>query len=154
MRNNRAMLRICLRLLALGSAFWLPAAAQENAAPTAAPPKPMTYVAPTKENYLKFASEAETMLHRDVLDVWFPRAVDNVNGGFRSDFTRDWQPGAKSGGKFSVSQGRMTWVAAQIVMRRPELKAQYLPYVRHGDDLLDGHGIDLQGTLRAAELAS
>ena len=27
-------------------------------------------------------------LRRNVLDVWFPLAVDNDNGGFRSDFMR------------------------------------------------------------------
>lgn len=137
MRNKGPLLGMHLRLLLLCGVVCLPGMAQENPAPTAAPAKPMTYVAPTRENYLRFAGEAETMLHRDVLDVWFPRTVDNVNGGFRSDFTRDWQPGAKSGGKFSVSQGRMTWVAAEIVMRRPDLKEQYLPYVRHGVEYLN-----------------
>lgn len=94
-----------------------------------------TFVAPTKENYLKFAEEAETVLRRDVLGVWFPRTVDKENGGFRSNFTRDWQP-IGSQGKFSVFQGRMTWVAAQIAMRRPELKGQFLPLARHGVDYL------------------
>ena len=30
----------------------------------------------------------------------------------------------------------MTWIAAQIVMRRPDLKQQYLPIVQHGVDFL------------------
>jgi cellobiose epimerase len=98
--------------------------------------QPITYVAPTKENYLKLAGQVETMLHRDELDLWFPRSIDNENGGFYSAFSRDWQPG-KSEGKFSVFQGRMTWVAAEIVMRRPELKNQYLPYVKHGVNYLN-----------------
>jgi hypothetical protein len=67
-------------------------------------PKTPPYIAATRDNYRKLADEVETALHRDVLDVWFPRTVDNVHGGFRSDFTRDWQPGAQSGGKFSVFQ--------------------------------------------------
>ena len=87
---------------------------------------PIIYVAPTKENYLKLADEVEAALHRDVLNVWFPRTLDTKNGGFQSEFARDWKPLA-SQGKFSVFQARMTWVAAEVVMRRPELKDQFLP---------------------------
>ena len=101
----------------------------------AAGPKPPEYVAPTKESYLKFAAEMETMLRQDVLSVWFPRTLDNTNGGFHSDFTRDWKPNG-SQGKFSVFQGRQTWIASQIAMRRPDLKEQYLPIARHGIDYL------------------
>ena len=103
--------------------------AQSPASPVA--PQPITYLAPTKANYLKFAAETEATLRRDVLDVWFPRSVDHEHGGFYSNFARDWQP-TKSQGKFSVFQGRMTWIAAQVVMRRPDLKEQYLPIVQHG----------------------
>ena len=84
--------------------FASPLLAQQASAPNQpAPilaPKPPVYVTPSKDNYRKLADEVEAALHRDVLDVWFPRTVDDVHGGFRPDFTRDWQPGAKSGGKF------------------------------------------------------
>src|SRR5271165_5866124 len=83
------------------------AAAQSAARPNALPPKPVSYAAPSKATYLKFADETEGMLRRDVLGVWFPRSVDHEHGGFYSDFARDWQP-TKSEGKFSVAQGRMT----------------------------------------------
>jgi len=111
------------------------AASQSRATPTATKPKPIAYVTPSRATYLKFADETETMLRRDVLGVWFPRTVDHEHGGFSSDFSRDWQP-TKSEGKFSVFQGRMTWIASQIVMRRPDLKEQYLPIVQHGVDFL------------------
>ena len=110
----------------------IPSVAQKGPAPA---PQPLTYVEATKQNYLKLADETEATLQRDVLDVWFPRTVDNENGGFRSNFTRDWQPNG-SQGKFSVFQGRMTWVAAQVAMQRPELKDQFLPIVRHGVEYL------------------
>src|SRR5262249_18785691 len=84
-----------------------------------------------RDSYLKLADEVDTALQRDVLGVWFPRTVDSEHGGFRSNFSREWRP-VKSEGKFSVFQGRMTWIAAQIVLRRPELKEQFLPIVRHG----------------------
>jgi mannobiose 2-epimerase len=117
--------------LALDGGVRLQAAARHPDAPPAARPRPMIYLSPGRESYVKLADETEATLRRDVLGVWFPRTVDGDSGGFRSEFARDWQPGT-SGGKFSVFQGRMTWIAAQVVMRRPELREQYLPYVRHG----------------------
>ena len=63
--------------------------------------------------------------------------MDNENGGFRSDFGRDWKPGPRSEGKFSVFQGRMTWIASQVAMRRPEMKDRFLPIAQHGLDYLN-----------------
>jgi len=110
---------------------------QESSKPSTDKPKPIAYLEPNRSNYLKFADEVEGVLRRDVLDVWFPRTVDNENGGFRSDFGRDWNPGPRSGGKFSVFQGRMTWIAAQVAMRRPELKERFLPIAQHGVEYLN-----------------
>ena len=83
----------------------------------------------------KMIDEMEAVLRHDILGVWFPRSLDDQHGGFYSNFNRDWQPAA-SDGKFSVFQGRMVWVASQIVMKRPELKAQYLPIINHGTKYL------------------
>lgn len=123
-----------LLLLACGTAArsW----GQEPPSQPAAAPRSITYVEPTRENYLNLADEVEATLRRDVLDVWFPRTVDNENGGFHPDFGRDWKPGERSGGKFSVFQGRMTWIAAEVAMRRPELKEKFLPITRHGVEYL------------------
>lgn len=90
---------------------------------------------PTRATYLELATDVDKALEADVLDVWFPRSVDNQHGGFHSHFGRDWTP-LPSDGKFSVFQGRMTWVAAQVVLRQPEKKATFLPIVRHGVDFL------------------
>ena len=92
---------------------------------------------PTSADYLALAEEIEAALRRDVLDAWFPRCIDTAYGGFLSDFARDWTP-TRSGGKFSVFQGRMTWVAAQVVRRRPDLRDRFLPVVRHGLEYLNG----------------
>jgi cellobiose epimerase len=94
------------------------------------------YVAPNRENYLKFAAETEKMLHEDVLDVWFPRSIDGQDGGFYSVFSRDWKPGP-SQGKFSVFQGRMTWITSEMVVRRPETKDRFLPVAQHGLEFLN-----------------
>lgn len=108
--------------------------AQITAAPAASP---INYLPASKETYATFAKEIDAALNRDVLNVWFPRTVDKEHGGFRSNFSRDWKPYGQES-NFSVFQGRMTWITSQIVLRRPELKQQYLPYVTHGADYLTG----------------
>ncbi len=90
---------------------------------------------PTHDTYLKLAAEVEDALHNDVLGVWFPRAVDHEHGGFHSHFARDWKK-LPSDGKFSVFQGRMTWVAAQVVLREPQRREEFVPIVRHGVEFL------------------
>lgn len=44
------------------------------------------YLPPTRDTYLKFENQVEGMLQEDVLNVWFPRSIDNQNGGFYSVF--------------------------------------------------------------------
>jgi mannobiose 2-epimerase len=90
---------------------------------------------PTRATYLRLAAEVDEALHRDVLGMWFPRSIDHEHGGFHSHFTHDWQ-WAPSDGKFSVFQGRMTWVTSQVVMRESALKGEYLPFVKQGVDFL------------------
>ena len=127
---------ICALLASLGLGSPVTAAPQALLERPAIHAAPIPYLAPTKENYSKLADEMEAALRRDVLGVWFPRTLDTKNGGFQSEFTRDWQP-APSHGKFSVFQARMTWVAAQVVMRRPELKNQFLPVLQQGVNYLN-----------------
>jgi cellobiose epimerase len=107
----------------------------QSSSPAVTSTDQFTFLPAGSDAYLHYAGEVNATLQRDILDVWFPRAIDNEHGGFYSDFTRDWQR-SKSHGKFSVFQGRMTWIASQVVMRKPELRDQYLPYVKHGVDYL------------------
>jgi mannobiose 2-epimerase len=104
-------------------------------APASSIPDHFTFLPPGRDAYLHYANEVDTVLRRDILDIWFPRTIDKEHGGFYSDFTRDWQR-SKSHGKFSVFQGRMTWIASQVVIRRPDLRDQFLPYVKHGVNYL------------------
>lgn len=127
----RATTATVLLILALLSNPDSTGAAQIALAAPQSGPRPFTYLPPSKENYLKLADEVENTLHQDVLNVWFPRTVDNENGGFYSTFSRDWKPGP-SLGKFSVFQGRMTWISSQVAIRRPELKGKFLPIAEHG----------------------
>jgi mannobiose 2-epimerase len=97
---------------------------------------PASVPTPTRADYLKLAAEVHHALYTDVIDVWFPRSVDREHGGFHTHFTRNWQS-APSDGKSSVMQGRMTWVASQVVLRDPKLKAEFLPIVRNGVSFLE-----------------
>ncbi len=123
-----------LTLVSLVACF-TPAMFAQQAVQPKPTPDPITYLPAGKSAYQHFSTAAETMLQEDVLGVWYPRALDSVHGGFNADFARDWSP-MPSHGKFSVFQGRMTWVAAQVVLHRPAQREQYLPYVRHGADYL------------------
>ncbi len=129
-QDNNSQLRVLVAFF-LAWTIGTQAAGQEPGRTPAATAKSFNSVAANRANYLKFADDMETTLRKDVLGVWFPRSIDSENGGFHSNFTRDWRP-APSEGKFSVFQGRMTWLAAQIVIRRPDLKGEFLPIMRHG----------------------
>ena len=86
-------------------------------------------------SYRRLAREVERHWREDMLAHWFPRAVDREHGGFLSELGEDWTPG-KSNDKTIVYQARMTWVAAQVAMRHPELREEFLGYTRHGVDCL------------------
>jgi mannobiose 2-epimerase len=83
----------------------------------------------------KWAERVENHLRRGVLDVWFPRCLDRLQGGFLADFAEDWTPTGPHD-KTIVYQARMTWVAARVAFTRPDLAEQYRVYVRHGVDCL------------------
>ena len=105
----------------------------QNAQAATVPRRPndVRWSPPRKNVYLEDATRVEKMLQEDVLDVWFPRCVDNEHGGFHSVFSREWKAGP-SQGKFSVFQGRMTWITSEVVLRRPEMKDRFLPLAQHG----------------------
>jgi mannobiose 2-epimerase len=116
-------------LLLLTSIGWLSITQAQTSHSIAAVPEP------THQTYMRLAAEVTDALHSDVLNVWFPRSVDTRFGGFHSHFGRNWQE-LPSDGKFSVFQGRMTWVAAQVVLREPAMKGDFVPIVHHGVDFL------------------
>jgi len=128
-RNELAMQIRCIflaLLLSTGSCF-----AQHPPEST-----PSSVPSPARADYLKLAAEVQNALYTDVIDTWFPRSVDHEHGGFHTHFTRVWQ-WAPSDGKSSVMQGRMTWVASQVVLRDPKLKAEFLPIVQQGVSYLE-----------------
>lgn len=81
------------------------------------------------------ADEIDATLRTHTLGAWFPRAIDNENGGFYCTFDREWNRPSRQP-KTTVFQARVTWSAAQIVLHRPALADTFRPLVRHGADQL------------------
>lgn len=54
-------------------------------------------------------------LREEILQVWYPLALDTVEGGFRCDFTFDWRPQGRQH-KMIVTQARQVWTASQAAM--------------------------------------
>lgn len=90
-----------------------------------------TAIQPNAHQYSQVASEIEQHFRNQVLPFWFPRCVDQEHGGFRPHFRSDGSLGGNNE-KTIVFQSRMTWVAAEVAQRYPELAETYRNYARHG----------------------
>lgn len=91
--------------------------------------------APMKTTYQTMAREVEGTFRKEIVDVWYPRCIDTEHGGFSCYFDTQWKQGDKNP-KTLVFQSRMTWVASQIVQRRPDMAPRFREIVRHGADFL------------------
>jgi mannobiose 2-epimerase len=70
----------------------------------------------TEGEYRRLAEEVERNWRAHVWEKWFPRAVDAQRGGFHQNFSEDWSR-ATGGERSLVYQSRLTWVAAQALLR-------------------------------------
>lgn len=73
------------------------------------------------EDRLKLADLIEKSIQTEMLNLWYPRAVDTVYGGFLCTFTYDWQPTGPQD-KMIVTQARHTWSnskASQLYVDNP-----------------------------------
>jgi len=91
---------------------------------------------PSPEVYRALAAEVEQALGKHVIGAFFPRAVDRDSGGFHPAFSRDWKK-QPAGNRSIVFQSRMTWIAARVAARQPELREEFLDYATHGLRYLD-----------------
>jgi mannobiose 2-epimerase len=83
-----------------------------------------------KEN-LSIRAELEKSLRHELLDAWYPAAIDTVNGGFLSDFTYDWHPDMSGRqNKMIVTQTRHVWTTSQAA--RFFNDARYRRIAAHG----------------------
>jgi len=118
----------------------------------------------TPEAREALAAELDAFLWTHVLKARFPLCVDRDHGGFHVNYARDWTP-LEDRSRFVVYEARVVWTAATVAQRRPDTRAEYLPYVRHGvrylaDVLWDReHGglhtlVDLAGRAVTGEFGS
>ena len=78
----------------------------------------------------QLAADVEKSIKTEMLNKWYPQAVDKEFGGFLSTFTYDWKPtGAQD--KMVVTQARHIWTNSKAAQLYPEVK-YYLPSAKHG----------------------
>ena len=82
------------------------------------------------QNRLELADEIEHSIKTELLNKWYPQAVDTVHGGFLSSFTHDFKPTGEQN-KMIVSQARHVWTTAKAAMAYPEVK-YYVDAAAHG----------------------
>jgi len=102
---------------------------------TAACPGAQPESTPSKQEYLRLADEVEANLQKEILDMWFPVAVDEQGGGFFENYGNDWKrsPGDS---KSLVYQSRLTWTSAEAAQRFPAKAEMYLAMTRRGAAVL------------------
>ncbi|HVY76534.1 MAG TPA: AGE family epimerase/isomerase [Puia sp.] len=75
---------------------------------------------------LRIADTIENSLRKELLDVWYPRSVDSLDGGFLSTFNYEFKPTGKQN-KMIVTQARHVWTNAKASERYPSV-----PYYKTG----------------------
>ena len=85
---------------------------------------------PEAKRRLAIAAEMETHMKSEILDKWYPLAVDTVFGGFLSSFTYDFKPTGDQD-KMIVTQARHTWSNSKAAGLYPNEK-QFLSNANHG----------------------
>jgi mannobiose 2-epimerase len=70
----------------------------------------------------------EIALH-ELAEVWYPRALDTVNGGYWSDFNYKWDKEGRQD-KMIVSQARHIWTASQLALFYKD--ERYVQIAAHG----------------------
>ena len=79
---------------------------------------------------LTLGLELEESLKENILDIWYPRVVDTLNGGYFSDYDYQWQKTGKQN-KMIVTQARHIWTASKAYELYPENEV-YADVAIHG----------------------
>lgn len=86
------------------------------------------------EERLQLADEIEHSIKTELINKWYPQAIDSVHGGFLSTFSYDFKPTGEQN-KMIVSQARHVWTTAKAAMAYPETE-YYLKASGHGAKFL------------------
>ena len=82
-------------------------------------------------NLVALRSEIEEALREHVLQCWFPRCIDELEGGYHQNYANDWAP-QEDGTRDLVFQARMLWVCATAARLREDLRDEFTVYADHG----------------------
>lgn len=77
------------------------------------------------------ADTLERSLFEYIIEPWYPRIIDTVNGGYISAFENDWSMSGNIQMRALVQQSRHVWATAFIYEHYPERK-EFLEYAAHG----------------------
>jgi mannobiose 2-epimerase len=80
------------------------------------------------------ANLIENSIKTELLNKWYPHAMDTVYGGYLSTFTYDFKPTGEQD-KMIVSQARHLWSSSKAAMAYPET-GHYLKSAKHGFEFL------------------
>ncbi len=79
----------------------------------------------------KIYSELSDALNKGILDVWYPRTIDSIYGGFLSDFDYKWDMKGPQN-KMIVTQSRHVWTCSSVAGFYPAKKDYFLKMASHG----------------------
>lgn len=83
----------------------------------------------------KVFNELSEALNKGILDVWYPRTIDSIYGGFLSDFDYKWEMKG-SQNKMIVTQSRHVWTCSTVAEFYPERKDYFLKMASQGVQFL------------------
>lgn len=74
-------------------------------------------------------SVLEKSLKNKIVDVWYPKTIDSVHGGFFSDFNNKWEKKGNQN-KMIVTQARHVWTASTLASFYND--STYIEIAKHG----------------------
>ena len=87
---------------------------------------------PDDDNIYHQLSES---FHKEQINLWYPRTIDSVYGGFLSDFDYKWQMKGTQN-KMIVTQSRHVWTCSAMAAFNAEKRDYYLNIAHHGVQFL------------------
>jgi mannobiose 2-epimerase len=91
----------------------------------------------------KIIDELSESLNNGILEVWYPRTIDSISGGFLSDFDYKWEMKGQQN-KMIVTQSRHVWTCSTVAEFYPAKKDQFLKIAEHGVQFLKDKMWDAQ----------
>jgi len=78
---------------------------------------------------IELVATLDSSLQNYILKQWYPRSIDSVEGGYFTEFKKDWEK-SKDQPKMIVTQSRLIWTSSQAALFYHD--TSYIKYARHG----------------------